>query len=534
MKRAPKSKLAQHWPTIGLVALILVQTVIYALAGVGKVYLHMDEAYSLGLTHYDQIELPENADFYNTWHNAQYYEDYLAVRADERWNFAPVYENQKNDVHPPLYYLLLRLAIETTPGRFSKWPGIILNILIHAGITMLCYLIWRRLLKKEAHADAKALALTVAIALTVASVSSAVYIRMYALLTLMVLLTLWLHLKLIDAKKWRPILLIAVGGGAVLGVLTQYYYLFFLAPLYLVMSIRYVREKNWRRLGIYTGVLVLAGVISLLIWPYSFQHMFASYRGQGVIHSFLNVPVLLQHIWEYIKVVNYNVFHQVGLILMIVLIVMLGLAMKLHKLTPQKDYALHLALWPTLVYFLIVAAASPFIELRYVMPVCGLLFGLVMLLAYRLLGAFGSEKPRNIIMVVLMSVIWLAAPLQLLSGKMRIELLYRDRADVMMEAEQHKDAPLLYLISSKNNRYLDNILPFTIVQESYLALDFDYTDISGLQEILAGKDLSRGLTLWISDQQDHEATLQAVKTATGLENVEYIQTINTCSVYYLR
>ena len=520
-------------PAVWLVVLIVVQSIIYLCAGIGKSYIHMDEAYSLALTHVENFEITENSDFYNTWHTPAYFQQYLAVQEDELGDFSPVYENQKNDVHPPLFYFFLRLAQSFVVGKFSKWPGIILNILIHIGITVLLYAIWRQLLAKEKSAKLKTFVLTSIIAITVASVSSAVYIRMYALLTLMVLLTLWLHLRLISAKTWRPTLMIGIGVTVLLGVLTQYYYLFFLVPLYVVMAVLFLRAKEWKRLGIYTGILAAAGFISLLVWPYSLQHMFFSYRGQGVIHNFMNLPVLLQNIWGYIKVVNYDIFHQIGLVVIILLIVVLWYIVKLRKTAPQKNPVLPLILWPTLVYFLIVSATSPFIELRYIMPVCGLIFGLMMFFVYQLLRCLVTEKTRNLIMLSLIGVTWIAAPVQLLLGQMRIELLYRDRQAVMQETTTHSDAPLLYLISSKNNRFLDNILPFTLAEHSYLALDFDYEDTKALQKILAGQDLSHGLMLWISDQHDHPATLAAVQEALGLREVEYIQTINTCSVYYL-
>ena len=95
-----------------MVIILIVQTIIYVCVGMQKSYLHIDEAYSFGLTNYDKIEIQDNTDFFNTWHTKEYFEDYLAVQDDEKWDFTPVYENQKNDVHPPLYYLLLRIAME--------------------------------------------------------------------------------------------------------------------------------------------------------------------------------------------------------------------------------------------------------------------------------------------------------------------------------------------------------------------------------------------------------------------------------------
>lgn len=53
-----------------IIAIVLiVQTIIFALAGVNKEYIHMDEAYSLGLANYDKVEIQASEDFYNQWHN---------------------------------------------------------------------------------------------------------------------------------------------------------------------------------------------------------------------------------------------------------------------------------------------------------------------------------------------------------------------------------------------------------------------------------------------------------------------------------
>ena len=107
---------------IMLFLIILVQIIVYVFLGVQKTYIHMDEAYSIGLTNYDKVEITQNEDFYNNWHNKEYYEDYISISKEEALDLKPVYENQKNDVHPPFYYLLLRIAYSFDLDSFSKWP----------------------------------------------------------------------------------------------------------------------------------------------------------------------------------------------------------------------------------------------------------------------------------------------------------------------------------------------------------------------------------------------------------------------------
>ena len=140
-------KLKKHKTKLLLALIILIQVVVYVVIGMQKSYIHIDEGYSLGLIHYDKLDISGNEDFYNKWHTKDYYNDYLTISKEEAWDFKPVYENQKNDVHPPLYYFLLRIAESFHLEEFSKWPGIILNIIILALSTIMVYKIGKKLFK---------------------------------------------------------------------------------------------------------------------------------------------------------------------------------------------------------------------------------------------------------------------------------------------------------------------------------------------------------------------------------------------------
>lgn len=545
------SKSGGFW--LGMI--IVLQTIVYIVAGNAKVYIHMDEAYSLGLAQYDKFSVQDNADFYDHWHTREYYQDYLAVQEGERGDWRPVYENQKNDVHPPLYYLLLRSVLNLAPEEFSKWPGIILNIVIAVPVTILLYLITRQLLSKVKYAQEKALGLTLVATLTIAAISGVMYIRMYLLLTLWVLMTAWLHLKLVESEtekvsKWC----ILISVTALAGVLTQYYYLFFLLGAVIVMMVKYIRQKKWRDLKWYLGSLAAAGIVSLVIWPWSIEHMFLGYRGQGAMQTLLNIPQLLKNVGDYILLVDYYVFHRtlalwaiVGVISCFFVDTWLGPSLRASRrsfrsplvanatkkqlVTPRIENG-SVVFWSTVAYFLIVAAISPYIELRYILPVCGLILVLVLIGVGRVVGMVLREKAKDILMISLSAILVLAAPLQIGLGWMRIELLYRDRATVMEFAESHQDTPVIYFITTANNRFLDNILPFAIFEESYLALDWPQ-DAGRVQEILKGKNLEEGLVVFVSDQLEQEKYLEMTRQATKLEQVEFVQVLNTCSVYFL-
>lgn len=314
-----------------IIAIVIIQTIAFIIVGANKSYIHMDEAYSLGLANYDKVEIQANNDFYNQWHSKEYYEDYLAVQNKEIGEYSQVYENQKNDVHPPLYYLLLRFAMGFHIGSYSKWAGITLNIIIYAFVTIFVYLIIKKLLEGEEKYKEKSAILALVSSLTLASINNVIYIRMYALATLNIVITTYLHLKLLDTKGINYKLLTAIGISALVGSLTHYYYLFYLAILFIMFVIKYIKEKDYKSLLKYIVTMLLAGVISLIIFPYSIQHMFLGYRGQGAINNLTNISKFLSNICLYLLKINVYAFNNV-------LIIILGIIIytKLKKVKIEK------------------------------------------------------------------------------------------------------------------------------------------------------------------------------------------------------
>lgn len=389
-------KLQNKKEIIIVTIILIIQTVIFVIAGINKSYLHMDEAYSLGLANYNKIEIQENEDFYNTWHSKEYYEDYLTVNEDEKNDFSPVYENQKNDVHPPLYYLLLRIAMGFHIGSFSKWPGIIVNIIIYIFITLFMYLIIKKLLQGSNRYQEKSAILALITSITLSAINNAIYIRMYALSTLNIVIITYLHLKLLDQKKSEFKLLLLIGISALVGSLTHYYYLFFLAMLFIMFVIKYLKAKEYKELGKYVVTMILAAIVSLAIFPYSIQHMFFGYRGQGAISNLTNISNFVNSICLYLLIINVYAFNNILWILFIFIIgIILYKKIKKIKLIETKNKYIKYIAFPTFFYFILAAIASPWVELRYIMPVCGLIVLLVLYFIIVVLKNIMKEKTLN-------------------------------------------------------------------------------------------------------------------------------------------
>lgn len=437
-----------------LIILIIIQTIIYIITGINKQYLHIDEAFSFGLTHYDKVNIQDNEDFFNNWHEKQYYEEYLSVQKDEIGNYAPVYENQKNDVHPPLYYVFLRIAMELTNGHFSKWTGITLNIIIYAIITIVMYLILQKLFEDDKNSNIKSSILAFMSSIILASISNAVYIRMYALSTLNILITAFLHIKLLQNQKQNPKLLIGIGISVLSGILTHYYYIFYLFALYLVFFIKYIKEKQIKSLIYYTITILISGILSLIIFPYSIQHMFFGYRGQGVIDNFENIQSILQSILPNIHHLNYYVFNNLMFVIIAIIIGIIILIKILKKdtlkISTQNKEILKTIYIPVTFFFIMATIASPWKVLRYIVPVCGLIFVLSIYYLYKLLQTISSEKISNILVSVLFCII-IVTPFIL---HMEPELLLSNKKEIMQKLENELNLPTIYLFNtSERNIY---------------------------------------------------------------------------------
>ena len=528
-----------------IVILLIIQTIIYIYVGTQKSYLHIDEAYSYGLTNYKQIEIQDNEDFYNNWHNKEYYEDYLSIQKEEEGNLKPVYENQKNDVHPPLYYLFLRIAMGFTKEHFSKWTGIGLNIIIYAFITICMYLILKKILKEEKNTNKKAIILAFISSIILASLSNVVYIRMYSLLTLEILITAFLHIKLLENEKTNKTIekesstkekstktLIAIGITTLAGILTHYYYLFYIATLYIIFMIKYIKEKKKKELIQYTLTMIIAGITSLIIFPYSIKHMFFGYRGQGVISNLKNISEIIPSMIAQLHVLNYYAFNN---LLYIIILIIIGILIykkiaKKEKLKISKENKeiLKTIYIPTIIFFIIATIASPWKVLRYIVPICGLAFILVIYYLYKLLQSISNEKISNILIGILLCIT-IISPIIL---KMEPELLYTDKKEIVQKLEGEYNLPTIYLFNSKNGGFLDDILLFSKIDESYIAKNINYSK-EEIEKIIEGKDISKGIIIFINERENNEKIINNVKEYLNLKNAEKLKQLNGCDIYFL-
>ena len=580
------------WEIILVATILIIQTIIFVMAGINKSYMHMDEAYSLGLTNYNKIDIQANKDFFNNWHSKEYYEDYLTVNEDEKNNFLPVYENQKNDVHPPFYYLLLRIAMNFHLDSYSKWPGLILNMIIYLFITIFMYLIIKIILQGISgikKCELKSAIITLMSTITLSTINDAIYIRMYALMTLLIVITTYLHLKLLDKKERTLRLFIKIGVTALIGSLTHYYYLFYLIAIFIMFVIKYLKDRNYKELAMYVCTMLIAGTLSLIIFPYSIQHIFFGYRGQSAITNLTDVSQFLMSIGMYFLIINVYAFNN---ILWILLIFILGIIIykKVKKIAviESKNKYIKYIVFPTLCYFVLVAISSPWKDLRYMMPVCNLIFILVFYYLIALLNNIIKEKTLNVVIIVIFILLCIMPiisnniinlvigedfrkeqessysskqemtinleaesniPIDIFSKfsdvpmdnillfiknfKIEPPAMFSNNRDILEIIKNNENLPALYVLNSSNERFLDDILLFANIDESYIAKDMEYS-VANITEIFKNKNTSNGVLIFINDVQENEKILDTIKEALNLDNIIYLKRLNMCDVYLVK
>ena len=541
-----------------------------------------------GLASYNKPEIQNNNDFYNVWHNKEYYQDYLKVNDYEKIMFSQIIENQKNDNHPPLYYLILRIAMGFNINVFSKWPGIVINIIIYIFITIFMYLIGSKILRGKEKYKEKSVFLAFISSIMLSAVTSAIFIRMYALSTLNIVITTYLHLKLLENKS--NMILIGISISVLIGSLTHYYYLFYLVALFIMFVIKYIKEKKYKQLIEYVLAIGVAGICSLIIFPYSINHIFFGYRGKGVLNNLSNIGQHFVNILLYLFITNVYVFNNFLIVLMLVIVSVCIYKIIRHKkiIEEKNKYVKYIAI-PTLFYFIIVSICSPYIELRYIIAVSPMIFILVMNCIYEILQNLFKEKTINKIMIfIFISMIIMSfisndiidliigkdfrneqessysskaelienlknkcnIPIELIPQiegiplanvllyikdfKIEPEVLYSNKRDIMKKVTNElKSVPALYLFNSDNNRFLDDILLFANIKESYIAKDIECTK-ENIKDIMENKDISNGILIFINDWQNNEKIVDIVKQSMNLSNVTYLKRLNMCDVYYIK
>ena len=179
--------------------------------------------------------------------------DELKVLDGCGYNFPLVKEVQSWDVHPPIYYFVLHFVCSLTSGVFSKWQGLVINLI--------CLAISIILMKRLGTIMLPDNPLLVDIAvltwgLSPALLSGVVFIRMYMLLTVWILAVTLLHVKNLPGRTSSLKFWILLWILTFLGFMTHYYFLIWLVFLggawNVILILNSIKARKMRKTSLHT------------------------------------------------------------------------------------------------------------------------------------------------------------------------------------------------------------------------------------------------------------------------------------------
>ena len=519
---APRRKLVSLLPLLLVLLVVLGVCLHFCLWKSG---MFIDEIYTYGLSnsHYmpfighgdhDRIDeqIITREDFF----------DYLAVTEDEP---APdpgsVYYNQVQDVHPPLYYWILNLCSTLARGQFTKWIGLIPDLVIYLGLLVLLYALGMELYGNRYVAAAMA----ALYGLSQVGLSTMLMIRMYVLVTLLTVL-----LALLTAKELRsPAFKTELGIGLTVftGLMTQYYFVFYAFFLCAAVVVVFLCRRNWKA-ALRFSLCAFAGVGAMLLcFPAVFTQMTGHRLGpeSDILTNIKNVGAWAGRLRYY-----FGQF-RVGLLLAIGFAVLAALLWLLLSLV-RKEPRLHRGDWRFLILVLPViptvfvpAIISPVLEGRYIyniMPVAVLASGFCLMALSRHLDIRAAS---GVILALALVCSLRTVP----------DYIYDEHRGYTEAVAAHAEAPCLYLTDYYAGVTQD-MLQLMTFDEVFVTADpaspalSAYLDRAASDELIVYIDVD---SMWGSGFNP-DAMLQELEDETGYAETEHLYRYGLSDTYLLR
>ncbi len=489
-------ELIKKYDKIILIIILILQIIAIIYATSKRKFYHIDEFYSHGLMQYKRAFIFENEDFKNNWHTSDYFKDYLTITNENKWNFSAIYKNQIEDVHPPIWYLFLRIACMFNMNNFSIWPGTILNIIFFIFSSIMLYLIGKNVFGNNCYA----LLLCLLNGFSIGSIETVMFVRMYQLFILECLLLVYWHLKKKDKENFEIKKdLIPLYFMIIIGFLTHYYYSIIAVILYIMYILKYIKNKQYENIFKYTITLVFSVLTTLIIWPYSIMHIFFGYRGQ---ETFFNASKLFSIYFTSslklnIKVINsesfngkINILIAVILILIILVLIKKIILKKQSNLEKTKNKSIKYITIPMIIYLFIIMLISPYADFRYIMPILPLIYCSLLYLLKIILEDIVSQKITFYTILILIITFSLTTIPKLPNNT----YTYHEYNEII-ESDILNNRPIIYVypdVSAKYNQIMSiyNILMYS--NETYILPD-DEVSSEKILDILKDKDLSNGI-----------------------------------------
>ena len=539
-----------------MIVLLMIQLCVALFFCAQKQGFHYDEYYSYYSSNLTMGLHPTDME----WKDTEEIRSEFMALPGEGFNYGMVKLMQSWDVHPPLYYYVLRTVSVLRAGVFSKWQGLSINLLFFA----LSWLVLALITKELTGNDKKKIAVVCALfGFSPAVFSGITFIRMYMMLTFACLLILYVHIRSIMRKKvsfsgfYLPIMLLSFIGFQI-----HYYFAVFLFFVAAAVSLYLFFHKETRKKSFgYAASVLLGMVLSIAAYPACLGHIFSGYRGTEARDAFFDLGNIAQRFNFFFDLTNEYAFGGM-LVILVLIMILLGLTWKVKRNVlfakkavvdddgvtkdigisdtmpktrwqPQKQ-ALMLTLFVTAGYFLVVAKTALLNAeeaIRYEMPIYGLLIVLVVICLDGQLGIFTTEHNKKWMQGVFLGLMGLTLAGQIYGLiQKKVCFLYPQDAENVAWAKEHHSEDVVHIYNASND--------WMIWDETEELMQYEqiYFVSSAQENVISDERLSQTDHVYVYKMRGEEADAvfeKLVEANGGFEEITLIRELLYCDLYEL-
>lgn len=245
---------------------------------------HSDEPWSFGLanSYYspfiygtedaDSHERIINTDKFNVVLDGDYFLNYLTVQKGERFSYDSVWYNQTHDTLPPLYYCILHTICSLFPDKFSWWFAYIINFVA----MIVGQIFYFKAASRICGSKVTGLLAVIMWGFCYGFISMNVFLRMYSLQIMFGVMFIYYHSRLYNNEGSSRENLIKLGIVTLCGALTHHYFLVAAFGIAACFCFYYLFKKQIKMLFSYAASVAGAVVVSFVVFPASFYHLFVN------------------------------------------------------------------------------------------------------------------------------------------------------------------------------------------------------------------------------------------------------------------
>ncbi len=423
---------------ISIYILLFISLLVSVFFGFQKSGFHEDEYYtyyssnrSLGLYQPDR-----------EWQTRQTILDEFSVKEGEGFNYGLVKLVQSWDVHPPIYYFVFHTLCSFTPGVFTKWSGLFVNLIAY----VISFLVLWHLMRRCGVPFFVQVMTLVFWGFNPMTISANMLIRMYGMLTAAIFICAYVHVRLMQdfyeyegsARIFVLKYMLPLMAVSYVGFLIQYFYLFFFVSIGIAFTIwLLLNHKDFKDAVIYVCGCALSLGLAVVTYPSCLSHMFGGYRGSEAAGSLFDIQNTFMRLSFFIGLLNDYVFGG-GLFFVIIFIAiaLMAIMIKNKKHRKIRPEAIVLAVG-AFGYFLLTAKAALLVgsaSNRYEMPIYGLIIMLLFWDAYFVVEIIDNKSYLYAITLVMAAFL-----LKGLVADQNVLFLYKEDVAKIKYAEQNSD-----------------------------------------------------------------------------------------------